>query len=584
MSRRNCTLLALAALLTGCTSFATDQKLNKATDGKVVIDDCDSLEVSQKVWKMEGLTAEISPDHATGGKGCLKATFSKDGGAIFFGSKEQPMDWSRYKSVGFDVYNPQDQMMMLVIRIDDADSTGYKERFEPSEDLFLPPKKLTHVEIDLTNIWANNGRLMDTSKIVVFNVHASKAPAERVLFFDSFRFLELPEKDWPKQIEPAKAPLVLDDGKSTAKSAGFWKASSAKFEVSAEHAAEGQGSLKVAVPKDGAALVAGVKDKPLDLSAYRSLQMEVFNAGSKDLKLTVRLDDPRTVDNSSRFIVPDIVLPAGKATPVKINFDRPALRCGLKMDKSRITGLALSFANDGEEAAVFVTNLRADPEKGGLKNELLPGRIPGQTPETLGKALLEDPEIKPLIPVFKAMGAHKFAICSHSASISAHWSTSGGFVDIAFEAIKAVNPQVEYKGFHAGGMGADRAVKEFLPAMIEYKPTDTYLLVVPSTMEAHRKLIADMTRTGSKVFVFDAVKPCGAYSPKQTEDLREQCKAEGATFIELMARGWGAPGCPRWTTTDGIHMVTAGHVFYARELLKDMAKIYAPAAASNPAK
>ncbi|HUV39561.1 MAG TPA: hypothetical protein VMY39_08090, partial [Planctomycetota bacterium] len=181
------------------------------------------------------------------------------------------------------------------------------------------------------------------------------------------------------------------------------------------------------------------------------------------------------------------------------------------------------------------------------------------------------------IPVFRAMPPTRFAICSHSASITAHWSTSGAFFDIAAEAVRAVNPTVEYKGFHAGGMGAGRAVQQFLEAMKEYKPTDTYLLVVPSPMEAQQKLMDDMKAAGSRVFVFDAVKPWGMYSPKLQEELRKLCADRGATFVELTTRGYGAPGSYKWTTTDTIHMTTAGHMFYAKELLKEWGKIYAPA-------
>ena len=63
--------------------------------------------------------------------------------------------------------------------------------------------------------------------------------------------------------------------------------------------------------------------------------------------------------------------------------------------------------------------------------------------------------------------------------------------------------------------------------------------------------------------------------------MRKLCKERGATFIELMARGWGAPGSYKWTTIDTIHMTTAGHMFYAKELLKEWAKIYGPEAAAK---
>jgi hypothetical protein len=379
-------------------------------------------------------------------------------------------------------------------------------------------------------------------------------------------------------VEPAREPLFLDDGKSPEKTALLWKNSAAKVETSAEHAAQGRNSLKLTLGAGGGSLRLAARDNPMDWSAYASLCFEVSSAADKEIKFAVRIDDANTIDNNNRFAVEDVALPPQKTTSVQIDIWKPASRCGLKMDKSRITNLTLQFDGGGEGTVLYVSGLRVDPARGGVKNELRPGRIPGQTPATLGKAMLDDPEIKPLIPVFKALPPMRVAICAHSASISAHWSTSGAFFDIAAEAVKAVNPAFEYKGFHRGGMGAQTAADELLKDMVAYKPTDTYLLVVPRPMTAQQKLIDDMKAAGSRVFVFDAIKPWDPYSPAMTEELRKLCRDRGATFIELMARGWGAPGCPRWTTVDTIHMMTPGHIFYARELLKEWAKIYGAAA------
>lgn len=559
------------------TSAVSGQEVLKP----VVIDDFESLEASRKTWQMAGVAVELSDEHVTSGRHSLKVTFSTDGGAIYLGSKARPQDWSRYKSVGFDVYNAQDRVLDMTIRIDDVEARGFKDRYEPCDDLFLPPRRSTHVEIDLTNIWANNVRLLDTSKIVLFNVHLSKSGEERVLYFDSFRFVPLPEKDWPKPVEPAAEPLAIDDGASAGKTAALWKRSSVKVEVSTEHTAAGPGSVKVTVPRNGAALRLDCRDKPMDWGPYGSLRSQVFNASEKAMKMTVRIHDANTIDSNSRFTVEDIALPPGKTTPVKIDIWRPASRCGLKMDKSKITSLVMHINSGGQEGTLYIAGLRVDPARGGVRNELRPGRIPGQTPATLGRALLEDPEIKPLIPVLKTIGPRRMAICSHSASISLHWSTSGAFFDIAAEAVKAVNPGFEYKGFHSGGMGASRAVQRFLEPMKEYKPTDTYILVVPRPWAAYKKLGDDMKAAGSRVFYFDSIKPWGPYSPQTYEAIRAYCKESGATFLELMARGWGAPGCPRWTTSDTIHMMTNGHMFYAKELLKEWAKVYGPQGAQS---
>ena len=86
-------------------------------------------------------------------------------------------------------------------------------------------------------------------------------------------------------------------------------------------------------------------------------------------------------------------------------------------------------------------------------------------------------------------------------SISAHWSTSGAFFDIAAEAWKAVNPGIEFKGFLMGGMSASQAVEAFLEKMKAYKPDETYLFVAPDSQIAMEKLIVGMQQVGSRVIV-----------------------------------------------------------------------------------
>lgn len=564
--------IRLGILLLLAASACTQQKDRPP----VVIDDCESLEVSRKTWQMTGVTAELSDEHVTGGKHSLKLTFSRDRGLLQLKLPRRRTDWSSHKALHFDVYNPQDHVIELLVRIDDAWARGFKDRFEPCGQVWLAPRRSTHMEITLDDLQANNFRLLDTSRITHLNLHLGKASEERVLYVDSFQLTPLPEEELARRVPEATEPLVIDGAESPEKSKLLWKASEAGAEISEEHATEGKHALKVTYPPSegwpGLRLVA--KEKPMDWRPYKTLLFDAYNPADKPLEISVRIDDPNTLDKSGRFVVNDVPLPPRKTTTVKIDIWRMASLCGLKMDKSRITLLVIYVNPSRSEQVAYIDNIRLGITPGGLRNELRPGPIPGEDPVSLGKKLLEDPEIKPLIPIFKAIPPKRMAICSHSASITAHWSTSGAFFDIAAEAVRSVNPNLEYKGFHRGGMGAGTAVQQFLEPMKEYKPTDTYLLVVPRPMEAEQKLIDEMKAVGSRVFVFDAIKSWSAHSPQLQEDLRRLCEDRGATFLPLMARGWGAPGAYKWTTTDTIHMTTAGHIFYARELLKEWARIY----------
>ena len=575
-------LSVLVCGLIGGPAVAADHE--QTAPAATVLDDCESLQASGKIWTMHDVTASLSDQHVTSGKSSLKLDLAARG-AIEMNMPAKTLDWSHYKALSFDVFNASEKVVELTPRIDDAWSQGFKDRFEPCDQVFLPPGKMTHLQIDLDDLQANNFRLLDTSRITHVSFGISCGDGQRILYVDSFHLLPLPAEELAKIVPDAVEPRVIDDGRSAEKSRALWQSSEAKVEA-VEAAAvpaelHARSALKVTFPanREWSGMKFESKSSPMDWRGYKTLCFDAFNPGAKSLVVSIRIDDPSGVFGPyGRFEVSELSLPPGKKS-VQLDIWRMVNLAGLRMDKSKIVLFTLFTGASPREQVLYVSNLRLGVEPGGRRNELRPGRIPGETPATLGKRLLEDPEIKPLIPIFKAMGAHKMAICSHSASMSVHWSTSGAFFDVAAEAVRAVNPAVEYKGFHAGGMGASTAVGKFLKSMQAYKPTDAYFLVVPDFPDcvAQQKLIDGLQAVGSRVFLFDAIKAWAAYSPDQTDILRKLCKDHNVTFIELMARGWGVPRCYKWTTTDTIHMTTEGHMFYARELLKDWAKIYGPA-------
>jgi hypothetical protein len=545
---------------------------------ETVIDDCESLAASRETWQMTGVKAELSSEHVTGGKSSLKLTFAGDG-ALQLNLPGKSADWSKFKALRFDVFNPQDTVVELGLRIDDAPASGFKDRFEPCGQMWLAPKRATRVEIMLDDLQASiNFRLMDTAQITRFSFHP-RAKGEVMLYVDSFGLTPLPPEELARQVPPATEPLVLDDAAAPEKSKALWQASEAQFEVSGEHVPDGQHSLKVTFPagEGWPEFRAELQAKPMDWRPYTTLEFEAYNPADGNMSIGVRVDAVNSIDKYGRFMVNEIALPARSAKTVQIDIARMAGLGGIKLDKSRIVLLCIFTYPSKQAQVAFFSNIRLGIGAGGLKNEIQPGRIPGKNPEILGKEMLEDPEIKPLSPIFKALPKKRVAICSHSASMSSHWSTSAGFIDIAMEAVKAVNTNFEYQGFHQGGMLATTAAGKFLKPMQDYKPTDTYLLVLPDGMAGMQQLIAGMKAAGSRVFVFDPIKPWGTYyAPDVTEALRKLSQEHTITFIELMERGWGAPGSYKWTTSDTTHMTTAGHIFYAREFLKELAKTYGP--------
>ena len=597
-------ILLLAALAGAAICQADPVAVSNGTAAgfRFALDTSGAPAATQALWQVRDATLELTSEHATSGQSVLKAAFG-DHGALWVESHSQPFDWSRCRAIAFDVFNPCSNGVPLLIRIDDKDSQGFRDRYERSDSFVLPPGRVTHVVQALTNLLANNDRLMDSAELTRFGVLADHV----TLYFDSFRLIPLPEKEWPKPEAPAAQTCVLDNFLFSPRTAEQWTLSGAARTVVCGQAAgvvTGQAMQVTFAASTNAASLAlqGRDGQPMDWRGYRTFCFDVLNPAAEPVPLTVQIDDAGSFNRDSRYQTEEILLPAGRSTSVMVDIWRMTSLRGFRMDKGRIRQASLQVATGAVEHVLFLSNVRLCPEgcpwlppraasrRGpaainvcpsadgraiAARNEVMSGRIPGKTPEILGRELLEDPEIRPLIPIFRAASPRRLAICSHSVSISEHWSTSGALFDIAAEALKAVNPGIEYRGFHQGGMSADRAVKAFLQEMIEYKPTDTFLMVVPSPLEAMGKMIVDMQSAGSRVYVFDAVKIWGAWSPERTEEVRALCRKRNATFIELMARGYGAEGSQDWMVKDTIHMRTVGHIFYARELLKEWAKIFA---------
>lgn len=193
----------------------------------------------------------------------------------------------------------------------------------------------------------------------------------------------------------------------------------------------------------------------------------------------------------------------------------------------------------------------------------------------LAKELLQDPEIKPLAPALKSLPAKRAAFLGYSMMMSLHWSSYGSWNDLAAEAVRALNPRLDYRGFQYGGIHAVAALKNLLPEALEYKPTETFLLLAVSNAEdqaAFEAMIGRLQEAGSAVYVVDDVRPwIEKPFPNMTDEIsrrRESARKTGARLLDFMAAGKAVPGSDSWACLDTIHMKTAGHVFYAKELLK----------------
>ena len=253
-----------------------------------------------------------------------------------------------------------------------------------------------------------------------------------------------------------------------------------------------------------------------------------------------RIDDADSFNLDSRFSAQGIALPGGETTSVRIDLHRMVTNTGSRMDVSKIGRLVLFLGTGKTERVLFLDDIRLDVVRGGLRNNVHFGRIPGATPTTLARTLLQDPQVRPLVPILKAIPPKRLAIISHSGAMTAHAANSGSFFDVAAEAVCLVNPGVEYKGFHRGMMSVSIARGKYLRAALEYKPTDTFILLFPTSWGEERDMMLEILRTGSNVCRFDSVLPWSNYSPKLLGHYRDFAgEHDGASFVELVLRGWG---------------------------------------------
>ncbi|RZA07721.1 MAG: hypothetical protein EOO68_03015 [Moraxellaceae bacterium] len=134
-------------------------------------------------WKGK---VELSHEHVIQGRNSLK---------VFFNTQRySPValdeflgDWRNYKNINVDIYNPQQEVIVLVVRVNDRhhdDNKGLAtDRF--NRKLLVTPG-WNHIEIPLEEIEkAPESRLMDLDEVTRLLFFTSKLPEPKILYFDN---------------------------------------------------------------------------------------------------------------------------------------------------------------------------------------------------------------------------------------------------------------------------------------------------------------------------------------------------------------------------------------------------------------
>ena len=190
--------------------------------------------------------------------------------------------------------------------------------------------------------------------------------------------------------------------------------------------------------------------------------------------------------------------------------------------------------------------------------------------KVLARELLDEPEVKALVPRIRALPAQRIAVIGHSFTMQLHWATPGSFVPVVTAIFARENPGVEFRQFQGGGLTSTRALNRFYADVVAWKPQQVLLVVINRTdedLESFRRLGRGLAEAGAKVLTFDDVgDPKGTAAGLRDREL-QVARETGMTVIEVSRLIASAPDRERFLCLDGIHMTEPYHRLMAKQWL-----------------
>ena len=152
------------------------------TPSEMILFDFESNAQLDKIhWKCHVLYS-ISNEHFTHGKKSLRMELypSEYPGFVPFLNIN---NWKRYSSVCFDIYNPEDNDVVVIVRIDDVkDETDYHDRYNQR---FIIKSGANNISIPLNTLETSDGlRHLDLSNIYKFLIFMGHPEKKHTLYID----------------------------------------------------------------------------------------------------------------------------------------------------------------------------------------------------------------------------------------------------------------------------------------------------------------------------------------------------------------------------------------------------------------
>jgi hypothetical protein len=191
--------------------------------------------------------------------------------------------------------------------------------------------------------------------------------------------------------------------------------------------------------------------------------------------------------------------------------------------------------------------------------------------QVLADELLAEPDVHALEPRMKALPAQRIAIIGHSFTMDLHWASPSAFVPIVTAMFARENGGVQFRQFQGGGLTSSRALKNFYPDALAWRPDVVLLVLINRTdqdLADLRTMGQGFKSAGARVVMFDDVHDPNSTAPEKRKQETEIARAAGIDIVNVSPILAASPDRSRFSCLDHIHMTEPYHRLMAKEWLK----------------
>ncbi len=297
-------------------------------------------------WTADDVQKSLSNAYVSRGSQAMKAVYGTtaafpnlrlfDAGAGFRYS-----DWSKFKALEFDVYNPNNAPVEFNVKFFQTN-----QQTDDAHPVIASANGWTRAHILLSDL-----RDLDLTQMKGIELWMRKPTTPATLYFDHFRFIADGPRDSMSLFESALNKL------DTAQELARWSASNVSLGLAAEHATQGQYAMK-AVYAPGVdfpnlkLMQAGVGFHTADWSPFKTIQFDVFNPSDSDKIVNVKFYETTGLTDDNH----PIAVPAHSGLTVSIPLSE------VNLDLTQIKGLEVWMWNQPTASTLYFDHFRFESE------------------------------------------------------------------------------------------------------------------------------------------------------------------------------------------------------------------------------